>query len=141
MSEDLTKKFPKSGPDKENMILTAVDDLGKSMRSSMENLVTWVGNIDTRLQRLEQKVEERLYDTRPIWQKVLEDIGKLQKGQTKIQETLQAETNEIKNSLLDLYRGQTALNDVVLKVHRDFHDLDGRVDSLATNHNSRNSST
>ena len=123
------------------MILTAVDDLGKSMRGSMENLVTWVGNIDTRLQRLEQKVEERLYDTRPIWQKVLEDIGKLQKGQTKIQETLQAETNEIKNSLLDLYRGQTALNDVVLKVHRDFHDLDRSVDSLATNHNRQNSST
>jgi len=122
MSEDLTNRFPKSETDK-------------------ENLITWVGNIDSRLQSLEQRVEERLYDTRPIWQKVLEDIGQLQKGQTKIQETLQAETNEIKSSLLDLYRGQTALNDVVLKVHRDFHDLYERVHGLATHCNRQNSST
>ena len=122
MSEDLTNKFPKSETDQ-------------------ENLEDWVGNINTRLQRLEKTVEERLYDTRPIWQKVLEDIGQLQKGQTKIQETLQAETNEIKTSLLDLYRGQTTLNDVVLKVHRDLHDLYERFHGLATNCNRQNSST
>ena len=122
MSEDLTNKFPKRETDK-------------------ENLITWIGNIDSRLQSLEQRVEERLYDTRPIWQQVLEDIGQLQKGQTKIQETLQAETNEIKTSLLDLYRGQTTLNDVVLKVHRDFHDLYEHVHGLATNCNRQNSST
>ena len=111
------------------------------MRSSHENLITWVSNIDSRLRHLEQKVEERLYDTRPIWQKVLADINQVREGQAQLEKTLRAETGEIKNSLLDLYRGQGVLNDAILKLHRDYHQIDGRIHELEFEHNQQNSST
>jgi hypothetical protein len=81
MSEDLTKKLPKSDTDR---ILTAIANLETYVRTSIDNLVTWISGIDSRLRGLEQKVEQRLYDTRPIWQKVIADISHLQTGQDAI---------------------------------------------------------
>ena len=66
MSEDLTKKLPKG------------DD----------NVALILQNIDSRLQNLEQKVDVRLQDTRPIWEKVLADVAQLQEGQTRLEATM-----------------------------------------------------
>jgi hypothetical protein len=51
MSEDLTRNLPSSDGAKLTQILSTLERL------------------DSRLRGVEQKVEERLYDTRPIWEK------------------------------------------------------------------------
>jgi hypothetical protein len=75
MSEDLTKKLP---PRETDRILTAITNLDINVRSSFDNLVSWISSIDARLHKLEEKVEQRLYDTRPMWHKVVADIAELQ---------------------------------------------------------------
>src|SRR5690242_2959025 len=75
MSEDFTRKLPTTDRD---VILTAIKNLEDNVRSSIDNLVTWVTSVDARIRGLEQKVETRLHDTRPIWHKVVADISQLQ---------------------------------------------------------------
>jgi hypothetical protein len=105
MSEDLTKKLPSSDSEKITIILQ---------------------NIDSRLQSLEQKVEERLYDTRPVWQKVVADIAHLQEGQTR----LEGEVHEIKVSMREVSFKLDVLNDTMLTVQARHKDLDVRVREL-----------
>jgi esterase/lipase len=108
MSEDLTKKLRMT--DSEKQILTAVQNLDMHVRSSIQSLVTWVGNIDSRLQRLEQKVEQRLYDTRPIWHKVVADIAQLQSGQQRLEQNL----DKVRVEVSEVRRDQIVLNDSIL---------------------------
>ena len=115
MSEDLTDKLPKNDSEKLNIILTTVKSL------------------ETRVQRLEQKVDEKRYDTRPLWEKLEADIADLKK-------TLHTETSEIKRSLRDLSRKQSVLNDSILQVHADLRDMDGRLLAIESTHNAQNSS-
>jgi DNA repair ATPase RecN len=68
MSEDLTRSLPSSDGEKLTQILATVNRL------------------DSRLGSLEQKVDERLHDTRPIWEKVNADIAELQVGQQRLTE-------------------------------------------------------
>ena len=115
MSEDLTKKLPASDG---NAILTAIKKM------------------DDRLQNLEQKVEERLHDTRPIWKKVENDIAQLQASV----ERLEKGQGELRDHILDLGRAvrdvnrdQIVINDVVRKIQLDFHTIDERLHRLEVN--------
>jgi chromosome segregation ATPase len=122
MSEDLTEKLPKG------------DD----------NVALILQNIDSRLQRLEQKVDERLYDTRPIWEKVVADIAQLQEGQTRLEgdvHEMKGEVHEIKVSLRDIYYKMEVLNDTMLNVQSKHRDVDRRVRELEAHQKSTNSST
>jgi hypothetical protein len=126
MSEDLTKKLPKG------------DD----------NVALILQNIDSRLLSLEQKVEERLHDTRPIWQKVVADIAQLQEGQTQLQEsqqriaeTMSLEFREIKTSIRDLFRRFSMVNDTLATIQIDYRDIYDRVRGLEIQQKPSNSST
>ena len=80
MSEDLTQKLPSSDSEKMNLILTTVQNLSstvENLSTTVQNLVADLADIKLRLASIEQKVEERLYDTRPIWEKVTADILQL----------------------------------------------------------------
>ena len=112
MSEDLTKKLPTSDSDKLNSILTTVQAT------------------ETRLTELEQKVEERLHDTRPIWQKVVADIAKLN-----------LEMKRMTTSQRDTVRRISVVNDTLLGIQADYRDIYDRVLELEANHNAPNSST
>jgi len=139
MSEDLTKKLPMS--DSDRTILTAVQSLDIFVRG---DLVTWISKIDSRLQRLEQIVEQRLYDTRPIWHRLVDDIGKLQVGQQRLeegQEGLRSEVRELSSAVREVSRDQIVINDVIRKLHLDFHGIDERLHRLEVNRNPSNSST
>jgi len=113
------------------------EDLTKKLPSDSEKLLQ---QIDSRLQGLEQKVEERLYDTRPIWQKVVADIGQLQEGQVQLQEGqtrleadvrgMRGEVHEIKVSIRDIYYKMEVLNDTMLNVQGKHKDVDRRVREL-----------
>ena len=112
MSEDLTKKLPTTDSEKLTWILTTVQSL------------------ETRLTGLEQKVEERLHDTRPIWQKVVADIAELR-----------SEVRDVRTSQRDTVRRMSVLNDTLLGMQADYRDIYDRVRELETNCRPPNSST
>ncbi|HJT66824.1 MAG TPA: hypothetical protein VJ749_10230 [Pyrinomonadaceae bacterium] len=126
MSEDLTKKLPPSDSEKLTLILS-------------------------RLDKVEETLEERLYDTRPIWQKVVadiahvqSDIAHLQEGQDALraaQDTLGADVGEIKKSMCDVYYRFDVLNNTMLAIRADQRDIYDRVRTLESNSNPTNSQT
>jgi predicted nucleic acid-binding Zn-ribbon protein len=140
MSEDLTKKLPKSDSEKLTLILSTV----QSLEVRLEKLEIRVDNIDSRLQRLEQKVEERLHDTRPIWEKLVSDMGQLQEGQQRLEEgqnVLQAEVREIRTSQRDASRRMSIFNDTLVTIQVDYRDIYDRLRGLEVDRNQPNSPT
>ena len=126
MSEDLTKKLPSSDSEKIALILTTVQNLDKRV----DDIDLRLSKLEQRFDKLEKKVEERLYDTRPIWQKVVADIAQLQEGQNR----LEGEVREIKVSVRDLVFEMSAMSDTMRVIqgrHKDFdlriRDLEGQV--------------
>lgn len=117
MSEDLTKKLPKSDSEKIALILTTVQ------------------NLDTRVTNLERKVDERLYDTRPIWEKVVADVAQLQEGQRRLEETMSSEFREIKTSIRDIFRRLSIFNDTMMRMEGDYRDIYDRVRGLEIQQN------
>ena|ERR1051326_4405545 len=140
MSEDLTKKLPPSDSEKLTLILS-------------------------RLDKVEETLEERLYDTRPIWQKVVAeianvqsdvahvqadiahvqaDIAHLREGQDALraaQDMLSSDVGEIKKSMRDVYYRFDVLNNTMLAIRADQHDIYDRVRALESNSNPPNTKT
>jgi septal ring factor EnvC (AmiA/AmiB activator) len=108
MSEDLTKKLPTNDSDMIALILTTVQ------------------NIKIRMDSLEKKVDERLYDTRPIWEKVVADIAQLQEGQRR----LEGDVGDIKVSIRDIFFQMSAVGDTMRAIQGSHKDLDIRVRHL-----------
>jgi hypothetical protein len=134
MKEDLTKKLPSSDSEKLSLILTTVQGL----EGRIENLETRGDRIDSRLGSLEQTVADRLYDTRPIWEKVLVDISQLQAGLVQLQEGqefLRNESREIKTFLRDIFRRLSIFNDTMVTMQADYRDIYDRVRGLELNRN------
>jgi len=133
MSEDLTKKLGLNDSDKLSLILTTVQILEKrsinveaqfgTVDVRLERLELRFENFNSRLQRVEKLIEQRLYDTRPIWHKVVADIGQFQESQQRLE------------------KGQNVLNDAIRKINAEFHTIDERLRGLETNRNPLNSST
>ena len=126
MSDDLTEKLPSSDSEKIALILTTVQNLDKRV----DDIDLRLSKLEQRFDKLEKKVEERLYDTRPIWQKVVADIAQLQEGQNR----LEGEVREIKISVRDLVFQMSAMSDTMRVIqgrHKDFdlriRDLEGQV--------------
>ena len=128
MGEDLTRKLPISDRD---AILTAIKNLEIDVCSSIDNLVTWVSNVDSRLKGLDLKVEERLHDTRPMWHKVVADVGQLQTGQ----DGMRSEVHELRDKVDRLSRDHGVFNDVIRKINLDFHAIDERLHRLEVKRN------
>ena len=126
MSEDLTKKLPRTDSEKISLILTTVQTL------------------ETRVTNLENRVEERLYDTRPIWQKVVADIEQLHEGQRQLQEgqtRLEADMHDMKISIREITWQIGAIADSYVKVQGKTRELEGRVRDLEHQQKPPNSQT
>jgi chromosome segregation ATPase len=63
------------------------------MSGSLHNLETQQGEMSARLERIENIVDQRLYDTRPLWESVLSQIAELDKKIDTRVEELRAETS------------------------------------------------
>jgi chromosome segregation ATPase len=145
MSEDFTQKLPKNGNDSE--ILTALKGVAKkldsvenkiiSLETKVDSLETKVDSLETKVDSLETKVDTRLYDTRPIWHKVVADIAQLQAGQQRLEEGQQAMRVELRN----VSRDQIVINDSIRKIQLDYHAIDDRLDRLEQKRNQQNSTT
>ena len=146
MSEDFTEKLPKNGND-DSKILTAI-----------ENLETHVTKIDNRLQSLEKKVDERLHDTRPIWHKVVADIGELQSGQKRLedsqnrledgqrrledgQQAIHLDMTNVNATVNDVKGDQRIINEAVRRMQLDFFTVNEWLNKLIADRNQQNSST
>jgi predicted nucleic acid-binding Zn-ribbon protein len=122
--------------------------LTNSQDDTLAQILSAVQNLSSRVEGLERKVEERLYDTRPIWEKVQADIAQLQEGQQSLsegqtslsagqkrleekqqrfEERLEALRDEVRTGFRDLKRQFSVLNDTFLEVRADYKDLDKRV--------------
>jgi chromosome segregation ATPase len=129
MSEDLTQKLPTSQDPTLAQILSAVQGLG----TRLENLENRLGSLESRFDNLEKKVEERLYDTRPIWEKVLADIAQLQEGQRRLeegQESLRKDVRDVRTELRDMNRKFSIFNDNLVQIQADYRDIYDRVRDL-----------
>lgn len=116
MSEDLTKKLPHSADEKLTLVLS-------------------------RLENLERKVDERLYDTRPIWQKVVADIGLLQEGQQRLEQGQETLRTEVRSISRDINYRLDALNKTMLGIQAHHLEIDDRVRTLENTRNPPNSQT
>ncbi|HXU36197.1 MAG TPA: hypothetical protein VN937_07510 [Blastocatellia bacterium] len=109
MSKDLTEKLNGSIEDKIDRLITSVE----SMDSRLANVETRLANVETRLESLEIKVDERMKETRPIW------------------EALQAQLSELNASQDKGFRRFDHAMDVVSgnqnRLHVDYVELESRV--------------
>ena len=120
MSEDLTKKLPTTDSDKLTSILTTV----QTLETRFAGLEQRLAGLEQRLAGLEQKVEERLHDTRPIWQKVITDIAEVR-----------AEIHDIRTSQRDGVRRMSVFHDTLIAMQADYRDIYDRVRGLEINRN------
>ena len=120
MSKDLTQKLNGSLDDKLDRLITAVQSMDsrlanrlENIETRLENLETRVGNVETRLESLEVKVDERMKETRPMW------------------EALQAQLTELSESQEKGFRRFDRAMDLVVgdltRLHGDHVELESRV--------------
>ncbi|HET6974186.1 MAG TPA: hypothetical protein VFH96_09195 [Pyrinomonadaceae bacterium] len=130
MSEDFTQKLPKNGNEE---ILTAITKIDNRLQSLEQK----VDGLENKVVGLEKKVDERLYDTRPIWHRVVADIAQLQAGQERLEKGQLAMSAD----LVRVSRDQIVINDSIRKIQLDYHTIDDRLRRLELNRNPSNSST
>ncbi len=127
MSEDPTKRFDNQAEGKKlTQILTVVQELDGRL-----------AGVEARLGSLDQKVEQRLYDTRPIWEKIQTDIAQihadivgLKEGQQRLeqgQELSQGEIRNIKTQLRDFNSKFSSFNETLVSMQADYRDIYDRV--------------
>lgn len=95
MSEEITKQLPDG---------------------DLKRILTHLDSIDTRLKTLEDKVDRRLQEARPIWEQVLAKLESLE--------------NEMRNGFRKLERQVGLLAEDVLVVRADQRDLEKRISKL-----------
>lgn len=118
MSEHNTHEMPDARPFEER-ILTRLDSMDARlslMDSRLDSMETRLGSVDARLLTLEDKVERRLQDTRPMWEAVLARLDGMEK--------------EMRASFRMLGRKINILNRDFLTIRGDIEDLDERVTKL-----------
>jgi len=122
MGEDLTNKLPAKEDPKLERVLQAVQQL------------------TVRVDSLDRKIEERLYDTRPIWERLATKVDQLQEGQVRLEQS-QAELQQqmrdqrqesrgLKTYLRDILRRMSIFNDTLLTIQADYRDIYDRVRGL-----------
>ncbi|HEV7860274.1 MAG TPA: hypothetical protein VGO91_16775 [Pyrinomonadaceae bacterium] len=126
MSEDLTQNLHGSQDDALAQILKVVQGLDTRVQS----LDAKVQSMDNRLGTLEQKVDERLLETRPIWEKVVVDIERLQTNVSQLHEGQETLRREVNTGLRDIDRKFSVLNDNLLQMKADYRDVFDRVRDL-----------
>ena len=123
MSEELTQPLPQEGV---RLILARLDSIDSRL-----------DNVEGRLSALEDKVERRLHDTRPIWEQVLVRLDAVE-GQLVsfggrmggFGKRLDDFGSELRSSLRSFERQVGRLAEDVLKVRADQRGLEDRMDKL-----------
>jgi chromosome segregation ATPase len=81
-------------------------------------LVTSIEELKQGLKALDEKVEARLHDTRPLWERIVGEIDKLRLGQ-----------EEMRVELTELRTGQTSIREELVKINYHLKLIDGKLKS------------
>jgi chromosome segregation ATPase len=124
MSDDPTNNL-RSGDKLDQLIrlVQSVDQRLQRVESRLDRLETRLENVETRLNDLETKVDERLKETRPIWEAVLSQLQQLDARINKL-------SDDLSSGLRKVERKIEILNDNFLRLAGDQRDLLLRVEDL-----------
>ena len=136
MSEDLTKNNQDTDTDRLKLILTIVqriDSQGKILETQgkilneitdgLGKLTARIGAVETRLEAIERRLD--VLETR---------LNIVVSRLDSVEARLDSFEKTITRSAHYLGRGQTVLNDAILKIHIGFLDIDERLQSLEPQH-------
>lgn len=115
--DDTTKELPIG--DRLDSLISLVQQIAVDVRSSserLERLESRQERLDERLERLETKVDERLHDTRSMWEALQTHITELRTDMEKGFRRLDHKVELYHKTLIELYA--------------DHRDLEERVDKL-----------
>jgi chromosome segregation ATPase len=86
MSKDLTQKLNDSLEGKIDWLVSAVQSVDSrlaNVETRLENIEKRLETVETRLDSLEVKVDERMKETRPMWEALQEQLAELSESQEK----------------------------------------------------------
>lgn len=124
MSKDLTQKLNGSIEDKIDWLITAAQSVDSRL-----------ANVEARLESLEIKVDERMKETRPMWEALQAQLTELRESQqvqfTELRESQQLQFTELRESQERGFRRFDRAMNVVsgnqIRLHADYVELESRV--------------
>jgi chromosome segregation ATPase len=133
MSDDPTKELPADGNSDETRLQRIEEQLGQ--------LVTAVKSIDARLQKTEKENEARQYDTKPIWERALNEIaetraemlkrfGELDSRVGGLESEMRNRFDALSKELRGMNYTMRALNTSMLSVQGRYEEVDERLAKL-----------
>lgn len=93
------------------------------METRQRHIETGIINLGTRLESLENKVDDRLYDTRPVWEGVQAQISEMR-------EEMRERFDNLEGEVKDTNRRMRVLNDTMLSMQADSLALEDRLEKL-----------
>ena len=130
MSKDLTQNLNGSLEDKVDRLIIAVQSMDSRLEKveiRLDNFEVRLERLETRLTSLETKVDERLKDTRPIWEAVQAQLSALRES---ISADILGLRSEMENGFRRLDRAFDHLAGDVTRLHGDHRVLEERVDKV-----------
>ena len=141
MSEEITQQLPN---DILKLILARLDSMDgrfdsidkrldsmearlDSMEARLDSMDGRLDSMDGRLTAVEEKVDRRMLETRPIWERALAEIAGLR---AEMQEGFEKVHGELNHGLRRINRKVDILNHDILEVRADLLHLDERVTKL-----------
>jgi chromosome segregation ATPase len=123
MSEDLTQHLPNNDLklilvrlDSIDTRLNSVDARLDAMNARLDSMDARLDALDTRLATLEDKVERRLLETRPIWERVLEQLKEVSVRLTGVENETKNFRRMLRSSIFDVVRVQEDFEDRLEKL-------------------------
>lgn len=124
MSKDLTQKLNGSIEDKIDRLITSVE----SMDSRLANVETRLGSVETRLESvetrletLEIKVDERMKETRPMWEALQAQLTELNASQEKGFRRFDHAMDQVAGNQTRLHADVVELESRVYKIEKRFN--------------------
>lgn len=96
----------------------------------LKRILAGLDSIAARLTTLEDKVDRRLQETRPIWEQVLIRLDKIESVVEELRTDVEEFRNETRQNFRTLERRLSVLADDVVAVRADQRDLESRMDKL-----------
>ena len=114
---------------KSDIVVLKTDMQDVKLRSAnMENNLVYFG---TRLQALEEKVDQKLYNTRPIWESVLSKLDSIESRLDSIEsrlERLETSLDVVKADVIVVKADIETLKEAQSQLDKDFQDFKDSID-------------
>lgn len=95
-------------------------------RSFEERVFARFDDLDARLQKLEAESERRAVETKPIWERALAEILKVQQDLSGVRQ----DVNEVKNAVKDLSKKIDVLSIDNVQMRATVRDHESRLDKI-----------